>query len=182
MATAVVTDIAFYLGAPLPRLGQSMNDPKVIELFCTIAATAQDHLLGASRAEPAREKAMRAHAWKKAEIGFRQAEIGAAFGDDDVERQKRFESAAERIALDEPDRDDRPIEAQHVAMQDTHACPAIVDQRGAIAVPDMRRKQVEIPPQRKHPGEARPQHDVADRHIVRDAGVGDVVLPMFEFG
>ena len=53
---------------------------------------------------------------------------GAALGDDDVERQQRLETAAQSVALDQTDRDDRPVEPGHVAVKDLDAGAPVTHQ------------------------------------------------------
>ena len=106
----------------------------------------------------------------------------AAFGDHDVERQQRLEPTPQRIAFHQPDRDDRLIEAQHVAVQDMDTCTAVADECLPIAVADVRREEIEVTAQGKYAGKTRSEDDIPDRHGSRRPCGCYVVLPLSELG
>ena len=182
MATAVLPDIVLDHPAALAGIGQRVDEAEIVELLGAVAAAAEDHLLGARGPQPARQEAMRPHAGKQAERRLGKPEIRPALGNDDVEREQRLEPAAQRVALDQTDGDDRQVEPAHVPVQDPHAGAAILHQRLSVAAADMLREQVEVATEREDAGKCRAQHEIFDRQRLRPAGVIDTRLPLREIG
>ena len=83
----------------LPGLGENVDQPSVFHLFGCIDAAADHHFFSEGRADSARHQAVGAHAGEQTEDVFREAKLRPTLRDNDVERKKGLEAAAERITL-----------------------------------------------------------------------------------
>src|SRR5262249_12528370 len=124
-----------------------------MELLGAIELAAHDDALGEARRDAACQKSVSTHAGEEVEKDLRQAEFGAALGDDDIGRQRRLETAAEGIALYQRHRDDRQIEAEagRVCVAELAAGMCVAAQRRAVAVADELREKLEIAAEVPHP-------------------------------
>jgi hypothetical protein len=119
-----------------------------------IDLAAEDHLLGLHGADLAGEEAERPHAGEEAEQAFRQAELGAALGDDEIVGQRTFETAAQRIALDQGDRDDGQVHLDRAEVLRLDAGAGVFLQHDAILVPNQIGEEAQIATQVEDAGHA----------------------------
>ena len=133
-----------------------------------IDLAAEDHLLRHRGADLAGEEAERAHAGEEAEQAFRQAELGAVLGDDEIVGQRAFEAAAERIALDEGDRDDRQVHLDRTLVLRLDAGLAVLLQHGPILVADQIGEDAQIAAEVEDARHARGHDRIARRRRLGD--------------
>ena len=87
-----------------------IDDPKVAHLLSAVDLAAEDQLLSTRTPDLPRQEGKRPHAGEQIEQDLRQAELGTLLSDDQIVCQRRFETAAESIALDERNADKWPVD------------------------------------------------------------------------
>ena len=134
----------------VPVLDHEVDQSQFVHAAGGHQLAAHDDALGDVRAQAPDQEAVGAHAGDQVEQHLGQAELGALLGDHDVARDRRLESAAQRVALHQRDRRHRLFEADAVGVQDVDAGLGVAEQPFAVAVADHPGEQLQVAPQVEH--------------------------------
>ena len=142
--------------------GDSVDDPDFMKFLRTIDASAQDHSLSPRGIEPARQKTVCAHAGEEIEKNLRQAELSAFLGDDDVVGQRRLESPAERITLNQGNRTNGQVVIDRPPILLVDACVGISPQAVPVFLFDELHEKRKVAAQIEYAGNMRAEDKVRD--------------------
>jgi hypothetical protein len=171
LARAVV-DVVAHRGLALAGLGQHVHDAHRVQLLGRVEAAGHDHLLRLHLADPAGQEAVGAHAGEEVEEDLGQAELHLPLGHDDVEGQRAFEAAAQRVTLHQRDGDDRRLEGLGIAVDRLDAEMAVAAQRRQVAVADLLREEGEVAAEVEDARQPAAHDVVAQRGAELGAAVG----------
>jgi len=176
----VVRDIIRHRLLALAWLGENMDEAEVVHLFRCVGPAAQHQLFRLRGAQLACQEDMRAHAREHPENMIRKGKAGSPFGDQHVERQRHFEAAANRVALNQSYGHDREIETQDILVQYVDAHIAISHQR-----PDVPRfgaigDEFHVATQIERTGKSRSKDEIFQKAAIRREGTLDFLLPRLQ--
>ena len=120
-ARLLIGDVAPQRGLAAASLADDVYQAERGHGVGAVAQTILDQRSGGALAEPAAEKAVAAHAREQVEQDLGHAELGAAFGDDDILGQHGLDAAADGVALDEGRGRDRQIERDVIVLNNGRA-------------------------------------------------------------
>ena len=140
----VAADDLVHGGDAFALRDEHVDDADLVQLVARVDGAVEHHLLGELRADALAEERVRAHAGEEIEQDFGEAHADALLGDDRLARQRRFEAAAERVALNERDRMRVAVEVGVEAVDAFDALTRVGEQVLAVARADQAAEQIKI--------------------------------------
>jgi hypothetical protein len=153
----------------LARLADEVHEAQRVQLVGAAGPPVLDQRPRHALADAAAQQAVGAHAREQVEQDLGQAELRAPLGHDDVVAEHGLEAAADRIALNQGNGQDRQIHAEIVVVDAVDGAVAIGAQRLLVLGADQAGEGGEIAAHAPDSGRAGGPGEVAERHLFAGA-------------